>query len=66
MPLFAVIVAMGLGVMAGLLVRPTSGPAATHTNFVSTEAGPNAEAAPSAPSSTGPVQIIDGTGPLLP
>jgi hypothetical protein len=40
MTLLAVIVALGLGVMAGYLVQPISGPAATQTNTVSTEAGP--------------------------
>jgi hypothetical protein len=39
MTLFAVIVAMCLGVLAGYLVKPISGPAATQTNAVSTEAG---------------------------
>jgi hypothetical protein len=37
--LFAVIVVLCLGVMAGYLAKGVSAPAATHTNIVSTESG---------------------------
>jgi hypothetical protein len=40
MTLFAVIVALGLGVMAGYLIKPIGGPTDTQTKIVSTEAGP--------------------------
>lgn len=76
--LFAVIVAMCLGVMAGYLVKPISGPAATQTNAVSTEADracpisncnlrsvERPEAGPTRTSKEEPVQIVDGTGPGL-
>ena len=37
--LFAVIVVLGLGVMAAYIAKGVSAPAATHTNIVSTESG---------------------------
>ena len=38
--LFALIVVLGLGVMAGYLAKSVSAPAATHTSIVSTQSGP--------------------------
>jgi hypothetical protein len=38
--LFALIVVLCLGVMAGYLAKGVSAPAATHTNIVSTQSGP--------------------------
>lgn len=57
MTLFAAIVALGLGVMAGYLVKPISGPAAIQNN-TSTEAGPTGAG------SSEPVDS-DGIGPYL-
>ena len=37
--LFALIVVLGLGVMAAYIAKGVSAPAATHTNIVSTESG---------------------------
>ncbi|HEV2036870.1 MAG TPA: hypothetical protein VGU71_22190 [Candidatus Dormibacteraeota bacterium] len=38
--LFALIVVLGLGVMAGYVAKSVSAPAATHNSIVSTQSGP--------------------------
>jgi len=75
MTFFALIVAMCLGVVAGYLIKPISGPAATQTNAVSTEADracplancnlrsvERPEAAPTGTSSMQPIDSFDGQG----
>ena len=53
MALLALIVALGLSVMAGYMAKSVSAPAATQTNSVTTEAGPT---------STEPAYSFDPSG----
>jgi hypothetical protein len=75
MALFAVIVALGLGLMAGYVARTITAPAATQTRIVSTESGPvcplsncnlrsvgTTEAAPNSAGRDEPVDSFGGGG----
>ena len=76
MAVLALIVALGLAVMAGYVAKSVSAPAATHTNAVSTESRACpidncnlrsvTEAAPKAEAATEPAYTFDGAYGLVP